>query len=76
MQLNTNTPTKWEQFRAIIGLPGHIRVKDVENQIPNERLAMFFFGETARVRGEAVETEMERAQFGCPTPRNNTQLEA
>ena len=65
--MKINTPPKWEAFRAIIGLPGHIRVKDVPEVLDNTRLAMFFL--RSPQRGESVLTDQERAEFGCPVRR-------
>lgn len=63
--MRVNTPTLWSAFREFVGLPGKTRV----SEIPNERLAMFFFSSPRR--GESVITEQERAEFGCPTPRRH-----
>lgn len=71
--MKINTPTKWEAFRAIVGLPGHIRVKDVPGQLDNTELARFFFSSPRR--GEDVTTEQELAEFGCPTPRRHNHAE-
>ena len=73
MKLTANTPTKWAQFRAIMVLPGSTRVKDVPLVMDNTALAMFFFS-GARTRGESVETEQERAEFGCPTTRQQMEM--
>jgi hypothetical protein len=62
-EMKINTPTKWQQFRDIMGLPGKTRVYE----IPSEVLAMYFF--RSPQRGESVLTDQERAEFGCPVRR-------
>ena len=61
--MKINTPTTWQRFRRAIGLPGKTRL----NEIPSERLALFFFTQ------EPI--EQERAEFGYPTPRREMEME-
>lgn len=54
MKLTANTPTKWAQFRAIMGLPGSTRVKDVQQVMDNTALARFFFSQTENGRAAST----------------------
>lgn len=55
--MRINTPTLWSAFREFIGMPGKTKV----SEIPNERLAMFFFSPETK-NGRAINTAKQENQ--------------